>query len=717
MESVNSQEVQLHVEVLEDIMRTMEREMYLLKSPFLTKQHDLQVDSAYSDEDIDNNFHVDNSKSLLKSNGNIATNWELKFGKDGGFSINTDIQSYTSLLKHIEALGTESPFCPIIKQPTLASLSAGSGYLHRNVLSSILRQGNFKIIISCIQNTQHKQTPLMIEPPPILFEQKDLSLQLVNTYFSCRFLHRVIFHQKTFFDMFVDKYPDPESSPVICALSAAVLTMHCKHVMKIVPYTQQMELGEYFFNKARQAVSLQFDEANLETMIVYLHMSFYKSNLLRPQEANVYLEMAIRIRQILAEDTYKNLPLSTNNTDNNNSSTTTKKIAKSKVQNQYAREYETFKRLHAGFQDAIQFIQFVNNQRGIPVKNNKKDNKPSICNKENTSFQKLFQSICAEKYDPKPMPDESRQTVRAIMKENYISLMVKVVGPYFTRVRFGQDDMIPLSFLMKTEEDLKQVYNHKIPLDYRLTQSIFEDGLSDVEFKKRLKEDGRCDIVSVTIASRYHQSLLALHEPFLPVIKRPPVIVELSLLQENVEAVVDTTHQRKRKRKLRVYHSPGETSLSSTNTLSSSSSDDTDYYDDTAILSVHSLRAQEVCHRCAIIVVRLLEYQCMTLGSCTIPTASLLCAWDILVRNACLGMTLNDLEESGVSNYLTPNDIRMAREYAIRCIEVLRRGYMYNGAEREIWEYYERIEAQLLKALCTDASPTAKYWEPISTWY
>lgn len=736
IEAANNQEIQHHVEVLEDIMRTMEREMYLLKSPFLIKQNDEKnpstaKNSEYSDDDFDNSFHIDNTWSLIQKSKN-TTNWQLKLGKDG-FIINTDIQSYSSLLKHIEALGNTSSFFPIVKQPTLASLSAGGGYLHRHVLSSILRKGQFKAILTCIQNIEQRQSHLMIEAAPepvapmIVCEHQNLALQLVNAYFSCRFLHRVVFHQKTFYDKFVHKRKDLETSPVVCALAAAVLTMHCKHVMAIVPYNQQMPLGDYYFNKARIAVSTQFDEPSMETMIAYLYMSLFKANLLRPQEANMYLEMAIRIRQILAEDTYKHPPpvpiYNTNNSPTNNnksdSPTTTKRFAKSKLQNRYMGEYETFKRLHAGFQDAIEFIQYVNNKRGVPVKNiNNNSNKPSICNKENSDFQKLFQSICADIYDPKPMPDESRQTVRAIMKEHYVARIAKVVGPYFRKVRFGEENLIPLSYLMKTEEDLKNVYLQQIPLDYRLAPSIFEDGLDDVEFRKRLEEDGRCDVVSVTIAARFYQSLLALHEPFLPVIIKPPTLIDLSLLQEN-DPNIDLTRKKKRKKRPRESSSPStatQTESSLSTTISTSSEEDTDEYDDSAILSVHVLRAQEVCYKCAIIVVRLLEYQCTILEACTIPTPSLLCAWDILMRNSCLGMTQEYLEEMGISNFLTANDIRIAREYAVRCIEVLRRGYMFNGAEREIWEYYENIENQLLNALCTAAPPTAKYWEPVSTW-
>jgi hypothetical protein len=422
----------------------------------------------------------------------------------------------------------------------------------------------------------------------------------------------------------------------------------------------------------------------------------------------MYLELALRMRQILSETTFKEIPTfytvpaahtntQTAHVDDVfhvNQHTPCKKIPRAKLVNSYLGEYETFKRLHAAFQDAANYIQYVNNQRGVPDKS-----KPRAQLTENT---RMFQSITRELYNPTPMPDESRDIVRAIMKEHYIARIGKTVGPYFIRVRFGDDDMIPLSFLMKTEEDLKHVYFTQIPIDYRLNASIFEDGIDSSEFKKRLADDGRCDIVSVAIASRYYQSLIAIHEPYLPTITKPttPTLVDLSLIQE--APVLDPPTRKKRKRK--------PMKSTSTSTSSSSSSSEEEEH----VLSVHALRAQEICYHCAIKVVRLLEYQCTVLGACTIPLASLLCAWDILMRNACLGMAEEDM--ASVSEFLSKKDIQLAQEYAVRCIEVLRRGYMFNGAERDVWEHYEKMESQLLTALHKSASPTAKYWEPVANW-
>lgn len=650
LDSVQGQQVQLHVEVLEDIMRTMERELYLLKSRSLIKttaDNNSNTITTFSDEEFDTNTPTDPIQIP-------AHQWQLIFNSNGGLTVHTDIQSYTNLLNHIEAFNTQLNYCHIVKQPTLASLSTGGGYLHRHMISSILRKGSYKATLACIQRA--RTIRWKIENVPKL----DLSLRLVETYFSCRFLHRVIFHQRTFYDLFIN-VNNPETSPVVCALSAAVLTMHCKHVLNIVPYKDHMSLGEYYFEKARLAISKQFDEPNMETMVTYLHLSMYQANLLRPQEASMYLEMAVRIRQILADEVYSKLD--------------TKK--RKSPPNKLMREYEMFQRLNAGFRDTVQFIQFINNQRGIPIKKSSaKDHIQTVCS-------------CDVYYEPTPMPDENKEIVRAIMKEQYIGLIAKVVGPYFSRVRFGQDDLIPLSFLLKTEEDLKQVYYKQIPLEYQLAPSIFEDGIGDVEFKRRLNEEGRCDVVSVTLAARFHQSLVAIHEPFLPVMTK-----RTRILEEQANG----------------YDSPTLGSLSSSNTLSSDEEEEEEEEEEQGVLSVHTLRAQEVCFKSSMAVVQLLEYQCTELEACTIPIPSLLCAWDNLIRNSCLGMTETELK--GVHEYLTERDIQVSRSYALRCMDIVRKGYLFHGAERGIWEYYEEIEQQLIKAMKVNRKSTVKYWEP-----
>ncbi|KAI8334484.1 hypothetical protein BD560DRAFT_414580 [Blakeslea trispora] len=606
---------------------------------------------------------------------NVIARWKATM-REGVMSIDTNITSYAALLDQIKSLSLLlSP--TLIKQPTFTLFAKDTGFLKRHILNAAIRRGHFRATLECVKNVENRKAL----PSPTINKQhqNQLAVRLINIYFSCRFLTKVTFHQKTFYDLFVHPYPDLESSPVVCALAAVVLTKYCTHIIAIAPHSQQLVLAEFYFNKARQSISLKFDEPSLETMITFTQMARYMTNLLRPQEANTYLDMAIRIHRILTDTDYRSPP-----TD------TTDSVS-------YACQYETFKRCYTSIQEVNKAIQFIRNQRGVPLgKHRPSNSSPQLSViQANLSRNQLFQ--------PTPMPDEAVHVVRAIKKDIYMSQMARIVGPFFHRVRWAEDDMVPTAFLVETEEQLKHLYYSRIPLDYQLASFISEDGLTDAEFRRRLNQHPHIDLASVSIAIMYYQSLIALYEPFLPVIPKPNILSDLAFLQD-----IETPSQNQLKRKF---------SCVSESSLPSPASESSPKMAPLSALSVYSARAQTLTHQNAIIVVRLLEYQCTVLGACDMSIASLLCAWDILMRNSCLGMSEEDFQAYGIAEYLTKKDIQLAREYAVRSIEVLRRGCLFNEAERGLWEYYERIEKQLLDALYKTASPTAKYWEPVSCWY
>lgn len=582
---IKNRELNFTVELLEHIMNCMERDLYLLQN--------------------DKALPQPTNKSTKKD---VTKNWKFELRKDGGFSIHTDILSHTSLLDHIKQFSKQRPFIfPLIKQPTLATLSAGGGYLLRHTLSSALRKENIKAILRSIEKKK-KQPPLLLTAPSNAFEKKDV-LQIIDCYFDCCYLNRVIFHKKTFYHLFVPRHSKAQiskPSPVVYALAAAVLTMRCKHILSIIPYDQQMPLAEYYFDKAHHA--LKFDEPTIETMIIYLQLAVFKANTMQPDEAKIYLELGLRTRHLLSETVYAREPpyYTLIQQQPHSDEPPTKKIPRSRLYNKYLGEYENFHRLLAGFQDCARFLQFVHQQRGVPL------HRPS------DPRTRLFQHIMKEQYHPHPLPDETKNVVRAVLKENHIYTITAHMKSFFPRVRHGSSDIVPLSLIMDTEEKLTKAYHH-LPQDFQLNPAIFEDGLSDAVFRARLVADGRCDAHSVSIALKYYHALLSVHEPFLPLMDEQEV-------------------------------------------------------------SVYGLRAQTICYHTAIKMIRLLEYQCTAQDVCAIARPMLLAAWDIMRRNACLEVK---------PEYMSTQEIKLAREYTVRCAEILRMGHMYNAAERE-------IESQLL---------------------
>ncbi|KAI8880201.1 hypothetical protein K501DRAFT_325117 [Backusella circina FSU 941] len=633
LEMISNQELKQNVDQLRELMATMEDELQVVRTTTAT-----------------------NSSNKKLKNQDYQPNWQFSIGPLG-ITIHTDITSVQGLLFHIKALGALSD--SILHPPTIPNrFYQDDDLLERHLLSSTLRRGNFQVLTKSIKSIQFlngSSDDAVVYHDTILNQQQTIMKQLVNTYFSCQFFNSVLFHERTFRRLFINGQR-LEQSPVACAICAVVLTIHCKHVLNVISYDQQMSWAHHFFKSARDVISMEFDTISLETVITYLLLAIYKANILRIEEAKVYLDMALRIRQLLQDEVY----------NNNNSMVD-------------PGEYETFKRLHKGFRHLCGFIQFLNRERGVPTRGKsymeKKKNDDESQNKQRDMIRNIFKL----NFSPTPFDDESLLTARVIMKDVYALVLSGAIGSYLNRVRCGKDDMIPLSYVVKTEANLKEAYFQKIPSDFQLSMSIFEDGLDDVDFWKRLKDDPRCDLASVALATQYFQILVSLHEPFLPVLKKA------SHLPSSCSLITDD-------------HLPVKAEESNDDETSSSSSFNSS--------QDHSLRAQDICFKSAIIVVRLLEYQCTMLPACTIARPTLLSVWDIHMRNACLGMS----EEEFV---LSPQNVQTAREYAIRCIGVLKRGYLFNAAERQIWEYYQNIEDQLLRALYgADSPPTAHYFEP-----
>lgn len=601
----NCCELQLQVECLKNMIQDMEQNLQSL-------QPEKRPEKKYK-------------KNISTTRETSATNWQLTLNKNGTMSIHTDITTHTELLRHLESLSNNH--FSLSKQ---AMLNACTAYIHRQKFEKKLRKGLFDAIIKCIEYNENESRFIIRDAVSTFSSNQPLAIlmtSLLQVFFSCQFLDRVSFHQQTFWKLFIKDRAEP--SPVVYALCAAILTDRCRHIAQLVSYKEMDSLSKLFFEKARDLIENRFDDASLETMMTFVYMATYKANTLYPREASMYLELALRIRHILVQDRYKE-PI-------------TCEIG----------EYETLKRQGTAFQYIISVIQYVNNWRGIPVQH-----KPYYNDTVRNEARKMHATINLIKCDMTPMPDESQSVIQSIIGKRYIDMISAVVHPYYSRVRHGADDDIPLPFILNIEQQLRQIYYQKIPSDYRLPASIFEDGLNDLEFRKRLSECDQCHPTSVKLAATFYQSFVGLYEPFLPAIQ-------------------------KRRMAGKIECDPFE------------------------------LQAQKICYKSSIIVVRLLEYLCTKLGSCNTNLGLLSSVWEMHGRNACLDMTKKELIENGVYEYLSAEEIETSREYMIRCIGVLKQGYLFNGAEKGAWEYFNDFEQKLIKTLYNSPLQTTEYWGPV----
>ena len=645
---VNSHELEANVDELERLMTDMESELLRFQQCGRDGSNDdippaMTMDSPFSSASTATSDGVASPPelSVIRSRQQPTTekqftpNWKVTIGQSG-FSIQTDIRSYDDLLQQVQLFSTTISI-PLLKQPS----STDPQLIPRYALPTLLRRAHYQASKRCmlLSQSQSSSSPTMTNNGLINEINYNLAIHLLDAYFSCQF-HRTIFlHRNTFYSLFVNN-KDLYFSSVVSSFCAAILTMRCRHIQSTIPHEQQRQLQNLYYNRAHDLIEQTFDEPSLDTFMTYMFMAYYHSNLTRPKEAQQYLEFGLRIRELI-DDQYMS-------PDCNNN------------------ERELYKRLHVLIAIIARKIEFLNNQRGIPLK---------VKRPIRVMGLELSKRIRSSKYQVTPLMDEPFHVERSIMKDQYGSGISHILGPYLNHTRLSQDP-VPLSLLLKTESALNQYCFKDIPASYRLSLNIFENDISDGEFRHRLNNDKSTDPSTVTLAIRYYQALITIHEPFLP-----------TLPSEFRTNALDTE----------------QVTASFVNEPPTLEADKRDRF---------TMRALEVCYRSAVVITRLFEYLVLQENICCESLMPLLLsAWDIHVRNACLGFA----DPERAQKHVPIRVVKASRDYVMRCIHVLRKGYCYNAADRAMWEHHQNIENELLQALFATRPYTAEYWDPWSS--
>ncbi|CAO3593100.1 unnamed protein product [Absidia cylindrospora] len=535
-----------------------------------------------------------------------------------------------------------------------------------------------------------------------------LCRHILDTFFSCYAVRYTILHQRTFYRLFVTPIASSSSSlldsPVICAVCAVALTIRCRHMLPSIPYQHQVQVADILYRRARDI--MDFDEPTLATFIVLSFLAMYKQLIFCVEEATFYLDMAFRTRCLLVDD---------DDDDDDNDD----------VDDDTRGERELIKRLHWALWETQTSVEYYKNQRGVPQSTTAKSSSASslYCNARSENPISTLMKEKKHRYRRRPLPDEPPIIHRTLRNAYYKSEMMAAQGSFLRQVRFGNKDTIDVNYLAETEYRFNKYYQG-IPADCRMPPGILEEGLSDSDFRKRLDtlrgDDrgggiGRVDedddgnlTAALALTLQYLQGVISLYEPFLPDLKDRQRAQGAGLLKDDGDT-------------------PSFTGSSTTKTGSKFIKEEETSARTTgeSEVTMHQLRAQQKCTHAATSIVRLLDYQRSLPHHCTVNVHILLTAWDIHMRNACLGMTIPpDDDDDGHDNSslyfhcLTTASIHQARRSLLQCLSILREGYLFNFAEHAVWEYYEHVEQQLLFSLPRQhpsTAPTAAYWIPFGS--
>ncbi|KAI9307109.1 hypothetical protein BJ944DRAFT_247646 [Cunninghamella echinulata] len=562
------------------------------------------------------------------------------------------------------------------------------------------------------------------------FDIDVLLQQIVDAFFSCYLSDNLYLHKPTFYRLYVTcpkLNGQLSKSPVICALCAAALTIRCRHILRIIPYLLQVQLSELLYQRARNMVS--FDEPSLDTFTIFTFLAMYKNGICCMEEAKLYLDLAYRTRCILIlNDDKEDKEMDTlelldddsyNNTD----------IETLGIQ-------EMVRRLHWAFRDVQNNVDFLENRRGVPLKTSSMATKSSPSSNGSFQLHPLIRLMLKKKkrYTRRPLPDENVFIHRTIQYYQYQFGMMGSFGRYIRDIRFGSDDQVALSVLADIKYKL-DLYYYSIPQDYRMEDSLFEQNISDETFIQRLQEkyyhrhynnnnnnnnhnnnntnsdynDKMLSIATYT-SLQYHQGIITLFEPYLPDFNERQYASELGFLEKDNDTPLLTSTAIN---KTNNNNTSKKNDQQNCNNINNANETASPLPTSSSSSIPHQLHAQQQCTHAATVIVRILDYQRKLSNYCRVSIQVLLSAWDIHLRNACLGMNINDDDDNKLYfNCLTRQDILQARKSLLLCLSLLQEGYLFNFAEQKLWEYYQHVERLLYESLSISPN-SAPFWTPM----
>ncbi|KAI8582083.1 hypothetical protein K450DRAFT_228920 [Umbelopsis ramanniana AG] len=631
------------------------------------------------------------------NSSNKENEWALTITKKG-LRIETNIKNMADLIAQVKVMNfqlgnVDKPplYSHLVSEPINPTLMIKFG---EKAWIKIL-EGNKKALHRCVVFMKDQALPdvnrIQLARPDV---STAMTVQLLQIYFSCQHLRQMAIHRKTFLDMFFK--PNDVKAPVY-ALCAAIVTMRCKHVLQVVPYESQLIYGEYYFNKARQLYSEQFDEISLETYCTLIFMTMYKATILRPDEGDNYLNLANRMGEEL-------LPLYSRPASPSPGSKQGDDVGLRTFT--LSGEAEMFKRLLRTCKQ-LAFRLFLLKQPshlGPPPKHfqghgpgphrmshrMKGDPADRYPHHQGVHPRSLLLSCCL---------DETPIELRYIQQSKYMALHRETIHTVMASVFPHIHDTLSSTFVIATitsfDQSMRNWYYQTLPQELRIALPLFDDTISDTTLIEAVSFDRIRDSVPLTLLITFYTEFIVVMKKLLPRIPQyDDSHLSFGVMSQETDEERQKRKEKKKQKRRKVFrHLINEYNLNMTEEQLHEF-----YHQQFDLPHDFQIEAQDKCTRAANLAVRLLEQLTNSSFSCHFDLPTLMCTWDMHLRNSRLGHARIDQPDGIVD----PKVTRQARHHLVRCLAIMRRGFLYNTAERELWKHYQLMEQDLLRELSLD---------------
>lgn len=423
--------------------------------------------------------------TVTKGNEYSAKPWKLTV-KNGNMTIDTYINSHAELMSQMNGMLSTSiyqkktsnipfPLSELIMPPKNAMGAVISVMIWRKYGKS-----RFKSLTKYTPTLMHSRPPNQITKVSS-DNITNITLRLISTYFQCLHLKMLYIHVPTFLRLFMQDEQQIMNSPVVLGLCSIICHQGCRHLESVLPLDALPDYAVYFYEQAKDLISEQFDEANLETLLTYTYLAIYQVKLKNDSEGDRFLSMAERIYNVL-------LP-----------------------------KYQ-FKNGEPGSDEAVLFSRCYRNiyhLRSVIHLHELMDNIFTV--KQRTSPARMFKLIDNEtELEIYISPTDSPKEVQFIKMRRYVKKLREAVKEG-ARCAASEDFPSYIGvFGHHVEMAMRHWYRNTLPPEFQLSLPLFEDDVPAIEFFTKLEVECCDSPIPVLITLDLYNEFLIMSKSYIP---------------------------------------------------------------------------------------------------------------------------------------------------------------------------------------------------------
>ncbi|RUP42721.1 hypothetical protein BC936DRAFT_138178 [Jimgerdemannia flammicorona] len=406
--------------------------------------------------------------------------WSVVIKRDGGLSINTNINQFQDLLTVLAQIvnKTSAPIPSSFLSPSIDRPFGPATWIHKRKNKFVyVREEHLMVMRRAAKNPDSFKA--VIPSLSAHFTAMDFVNNLVHSlmelYWNCCNNHNPALHRSTFMSRFYNPR-DPLSSPAVAAICAFLTRSKCLHVQSLIPSRLIPQFGEFFFSHARDKIEDTFDQEDLETFIALIYAGQYKYHSMDIKSAFMLQGHAHRLAELLIPAYTIESPTSMH------------------CQPDFLGQREILCRICYTLRGVSKGLRFIMNER--------RHGQDRCHGKGLNLVERLGY--------PEPLDDEDPMTRRAVLSSRFFHMHMD--SGKDSRQQLRWEDEVPFEVIKRFENRMNAFYEN-LPPEFRVNLTLFPQ-TDEGAVRAQLERD-QPDRCALSLLTKFYAGWMFVHENFV----------------------------------------------------------------------------------------------------------------------------------------------------------------------------------------------------------